>query len=188
MNRQGWAVFPTVRPARVRMGAMEHDMTFPHPRRAAALALALVLTSGFAGAAAAQTGDGVAPMGFAMTSEQVQRMVVDQVAQASVTQALQQLQADLELNPAQVRRWREFVDATLSPPPPSVALVAAGDGADPLARAQARLDASERAYERQKHAVKAMRALYASLSRAQIARLNQGLNAVSSPMVVTLAH
>lgn len=164
---------------------MEHDMTFPNPRRAAALALALVLTSG---AAAAQTGEVGAPMGFAMTSEQVQRMVVDQVAQASVAQALQQLQADLELTPAQTRRWRDFVDAAMSPPPPSVALVAAAEAGDPLARAQARLDASQRTYERQKHAVKAMRALYDCLSPAQVARLNQGLDTVSSPMVVTLAH
>lgn len=167
---------------------MEHDMTFPIPRRAAPLALTLVLTAGLAGAAAAQTAEVGAPMGFAMTSEQVQRMVVDQVAQASVAQALQQLQVELELSPAQARRWRDFVDAAMGPPPPSVALVAASEADDPLVRAQARLDASQRAYERQKHAVKAMRALYASLSPAQISRLNRGLDTVSSPMVVTLAH
>lgn len=167
---------------------MEHNMIIPPSRRAAPLALALLLTSGLAGSAAAQTGEVSAPMGFAMTSEQVQRMVVDQVAQASVAQALQQLQADLELNPNQARRWRDFVDAAMAPPPPSVALVATNEAADPLARAQARLDASERTYERQKHALKAMRALYDSLSPAQIARLNQGLDTVSSPMVVTLAH
>lgn len=155
-------------------------MTMPSRLRTPLLALAALAAA--AGPAGAQDASLLARP-YAVTAEQAQRIIAERVLQASLADSLQQLHADLGLSERQERRWREFLQTSFSAPGGGAVLALAAD-AGPLERADAKMQAYREAYEHQRRAVAAMKALYGSLSEDQRARLDNGLNGLSSTVIV----
>lgn len=121
---------------------------------------------------------------YAVTADQAQQIVAERLMQASLASDLKDLHARLDLDPAQERRWRAFIDASFAPlQAPSALLTLAAD-AGPLERAEAKSEAFHDAWRRQRRAVGAMKALYGSLSAEQRRVLDAGLDSLSSTVIV----
>ncbi|WP_374569743.1 Spy/CpxP family protein refolding chaperone [Phenylobacterium sp.] len=158
-------------------------MTMPVKLRTPLLALAAVAGATALCTPASAQDAALLARPYAVTADQAQRIIAERVLQASLTASLQELHADLQLNDRQERRWRDFVATAFTAPSDSAFLSLAAD-AGPLARADAKMRFYRQTYENQRRAVAAMKALYGSLSDDQRARLNDGLDSLSTTVVV----
>lgn len=155
-------------------------MTMPSTLRALLLAFATAVA--FSAPALAQNGGFVARP-YTVTADQAQRIIAERVLQESLADSLQQLHASLDLTDRQERRWRDFLDTSFSAPSASAAAALKPD-AGPLERADAKMAAYREAYDHQRRAVAAMKALYGALSEDQRRRLDDGLDGLSSTVII----